>query len=66
MKKPSMMKIFFVWRDLGYAAGALLAGLIADFFGMGAAIHVIAAITMLSGLVAAFRMYETLPGKKGN
>jgi MFS family permease len=64
--RASSLGVYRLWRDLGYAVGALLAGLIADFFGMGAAIHVVAAVTMLSGLVAAFRMYETLPGKRVN
>ena len=64
--RASSLGVYRLWRDLGYAAGALLAGLISDFFGMGAAIHAIAAITMLSGLVAAFRMYEILPSKRAS
>jgi len=64
--RASSLGVYRLWRDLGYAVGALLAGLISDFFGMGAAIHAIAAITMLSGLVAAFRMYETLPSKRAS
>ncbi|MCH7769104.1 MAG: MFS transporter [Nitrospinae bacterium] len=63
--RATSLGVYRFWRDLGYAVGALLAGLIADFVGMKAAIHVIAALTMLSGLVVAFRMYETLPGKRG-
>jgi len=50
-----------LWRDLGYAVGALLAGAIADLVGMAMAIHVIAALTLLSGIVVAVRMYETHP-----
>jgi len=41
--------------------GALLAGVIADLVGMAMAIHVIAALTLLSGIVVAVRMYETHP-----
>ena len=63
--RATSLGVYRFWRDLGYAVGALLAGLIADFVGMKAAIHVIAALTLTSGLVVAFRMYETLPGKRG-
>ena len=63
--RATSLGVYRFWRDLGYAVGALLAGLIADFVGMKAAIHVIAALTLTSGLVVALRMYETLPGKRG-
>jgi MFS family permease len=53
--------VYRLWRDLGYAVGALLAGLIADWLGMAAAIHVVAGLTLLSGLVVALRMRETRP-----
>jgi MFS family permease len=53
--------VYRLWRDLGYAVGALLAGLVADWLGMAAAIHVVAALTLLSGLVVLARMRETLP-----
>jgi predicted MFS family arabinose efflux permease len=53
------MGVYRLWRDLGYAVGALLAGIIADLMGMAVAIHVIAALTLLSGIVVAVRMYET-------
>src|SRR5947209_10062234 len=42
------------WRDLGYAIGALLSGAVADFVGLGAAIHLVAALTFVSGLVGAW------------
>jgi MFS family permease len=54
--------VYRLWRDLGYAVGALLAGLVADWLGMAAAIHVVAALTLLSGLVVLGRMRETLGG----
>jgi MFS family permease len=50
-----------LWRDAGFAVGALLAGLVADLAGLEAAIWVIAALTAASGLVVAVRMYETHP-----
>ena len=52
--------MYRLWRDLGYAVGALLAGAIADWLGMVAAIHVVAALTLLSGAIVAVRMRETL------
>lgn len=52
--------VYRFWRDLGYAVGALLAGALADLFGMGTAIGVVAALTAASGLVVAVRMPETL------
>jgi MFS family permease len=51
--------IYRLWRDSGFAAGALLAGLIADRWGLTTAIWVVAALTAGSGLVVAARMYET-------
>ncbi|TQM64236.1 putative MFS family arabinose efflux permease [Humibacillus xanthopallidus] len=49
-----------LWRDAGFAAGALLAGVVADALGVRAAVWVVAGLTALSGLVVAVRMYETL------
>jgi len=51
--------VYRLWRDLGYAVGALIAGITADLLGLRAAIWLIAAITAASGLVVAIRMYET-------
>jgi MFS family permease len=53
--------VYRLWRDLGYAVGALVAGLVADWLGMAAAIHVVAALTLGSGVIVAIRMQETLP-----
>ncbi|MCP9969466.1 MFS transporter [Actinomadura madurae] len=53
--------VYRLWRDGGFAVGALLAGLIADAYGITAAIWAIAALTAASGLLAAVRMYETHP-----
>jgi MFS family permease len=51
--------VYRLWRDLGYAIGAVLGGLTADIFGIKAAIWLTAAITLASGIVAAARMSET-------
>jgi MFS family permease len=51
--------VYRLWRDLGYAAGALIAGITADLLGLRAAIWLVAAITAVSGIVVAIRMYET-------
>jgi MFS family permease len=55
--------VYRLWRDGGFAVGAVLAGVIADAFGILAAIWVVAALTAASGLVVAVRMYETLPAR---
>jgi len=51
--------VYRLWRDLGFAVGALLAGVVADAFGLRAAVLCVAALTALSGLVVTVRMYET-------
>ncbi|CDX24208.1 Major facilitator family transporter [Mesorhizobium sp. ORS 3324] len=55
------LSVYRFWRDLGYALGALSAGLIADFFGFVAAIAAIAALTFLSGAIVAVAMREKRP-----
>ncbi len=56
--------VYRFWRDAGFAVGALLAGGLADAFGPRPAVWVVAALTALSGLVAAARMAETLPAPR--
>ncbi|MER6595635.1 MFS transporter [Micromonospora purpureochromogenes] len=53
--------IYRLWRDGGFAVGALLAGIVADLAGIRAAVWVVAALTAASGLLAWARMYETHP-----
>ncbi|TIO30669.1 MFS transporter [Mesorhizobium sp.] len=53
------LSVYRFWRDLGYAIGALSAGLIADSFGLSWAIASIAALTFFSGLVVAVVMSES-------
>ena len=55
------MGVYRLWRDGGFAVGALLAGVVADAYNMAAAIWAVAALTAASGIVVAFRMYETHP-----
>jgi MFS family permease len=58
--RASAVGVYRLWRDLGYAFGALLAGLVADAFGLTAATLTIAGLTFASGVVVAVRMRETL------
>jgi len=60
--RASSVGVYRLWRDLGYAIGALLAGLVADALGLSAAMWFVAAITLASGVVVATRMSETLRG----
>ncbi|QGG96972.1 MFS transporter [Actinomarinicola tropica] len=53
--------VYRLWRDAGYAVGALLAGVVADLFDVGVAIWTVALLTAASGLVVVVRMYETHP-----
>ncbi len=48
--------IFRLWRDMGYAIGAILTGIIADFFGISASILIIGLLTISSALIIHFRM----------
>ena len=57
--RASAVGVYRFWRDLGYAFGALLAGITADLFGLSAAMWLVAAMTFGSGLMVAFRMSET-------
>ena len=56
------LSVYRFWRDLGYAIGALSAGIIADQFGLAAAINAIAVLTFSSGVVVAVFMQERAAG----
>ncbi|NOT55188.1 MAG: MFS transporter [Deltaproteobacteria bacterium] len=56
--RATSLGVYRFWRDAGYAIGALLAGGIADFFGMSAAIHAIALLTVCAGVIVAVVMRE--------
>lgn len=62
--RASSVGIYRLWRDSGYAAGAIIAGLTADYFGLRSAIWLVAFFTFLSGIVVVFRMKETLNLRK--
>jgi MFS family permease len=62
--RASSVGVYRFWRDLGFAVGGLLAGIVADAVGLRTAVWVIAALTAGSGLVVAVRMYETHPRKR--
>jgi MFS family permease len=52
------LSVYRFWRDLGYAIGALSAGIMTDLFGAASAIAVISALTFVSGALVAFVMNE--------
>ena len=56
--RASAVGVYRLWRDLGYALGAVLAGIIATAFSLGAALWSVALLTFLSGVVVAIRMPE--------
>ena len=53
--------VYRLWRDAGFAVGALFAGVIADVVSIEAAIYAVAVLTAASGIVVVARMYETHP-----
>jgi MFS family permease len=59
--RASAVGVYRLWRDGGYAVGALGAGLLADVFNLPVAIGAIAGLTFASGMVVARVMPETLP-----
>lgn len=59
--RASALGVYRFWRDIGFAVGALLAGLLADLLSFEFAIICVAALTALSGVVVVLRMYETHP-----
>jgi MFS family permease len=58
--RATSLGVYRFWRDLGYAVGALLSGVVADVFGLAAAIHLVAGLTLVSGVTVAAMMTETL------
>ncbi|UGT53336.1 MFS transporter [Nocardia asteroides] len=53
--------VYRVWRDLGYAVGAVLGGIVADLLGLHAAVWAAAAVSAASAVAVGIRMYETHP-----
>ena len=67
--RASSVGVYRFWRDIGYAVGALMSGVIAGFLGLEWAVHAAGLLTFVSGLVVLFRMKETLdlkPREKQN
>jgi MFS family permease len=59
--RGSAVGVYRLWRDLGFAVGAIVTGVLADRFGMSAAIAFVATLTVASGLVVLVRAHETRP-----
>ena len=59
--RASSIGVYRLWRDLGYAAGALVTGAVADTLGVPAAMWLVAAVTFGSGMIVAMRMTERAP-----
>ena len=62
--RASAVGVYRLWRDGGFAVGALLGGLVADAYSIEAAIWAVAVLTAASGGVVAVRMYETHPSTR--
>jgi MFS family permease len=56
VQRPKSIGIFRLWRDMGYAFGAILTGLIADQFGLTAPVLAVGLLTILSSLIVQYRM----------
>ena len=55
-QRAQSIGVFRLWRDLGYAIGALLTGILADLFGIMVSLGAIAGLTLLSALIIQLRM----------
>lgn len=58
--RATSVGIYRFWRDLGYAVGALMAGIVAGLLGLVWAVHIAGVLTLVSGLIAWLLMRETL------
>jgi MFS family permease len=63
--RGSAIGVYRLWRDSGYAVGALIAGVLADAFGMRWSIGAVGLLTAASGVLVAVRMRETVRGAVG-
>ncbi|MBK8281702.1 MAG: MFS transporter [Saprospiraceae bacterium] len=62
IQRAESIGIFRLWRDLGYAIGAIISGVTADLLGIEYAIYLIGGLTLVSALVIKSRMPATPPG----
>jgi MFS family permease len=58
--RASSVGVYRFWRDMGYAVGALMAGAVAAILGLAWAVHAAGLLTLFSGLLAWYKMKETL------
>lgn len=58
--RASSLGVYRFWRDMGYAIGALMAGIVGNFFGLEWAVHIAGLITFISGIIVWIRMKETI------
>lgn len=58
-QRAESIGIFRLWRDSGYAFGAILSGLLADSLGLNYAIGSIGFLTLLSAIIIQFRMHSS-------
>lgn len=56
--RSAAVGVYRLWRDLGYVAGAIVAGVLADWLGVGAAIGAVGMVTVASGLLVVLRFTE--------
>ena len=55
-QRPQILSIFRFWRDMGYVAGAVLAGITYTYLGLNYTLISVAGITLLAGVYSEFRM----------
>lgn len=60
--RASSLGVYRFWRDMGYAIGALMAGIVGNLLGLMWAVHIAGFITLLSGILVWIRMKETKEG----
>ena len=58
--RASSLGVYRFWRDMGYALGALMAGIVGSFFGLEWAVHIAGKITFISGIIVWIRMKEAI------
>lgn len=61
--RASSLGVYRFWRDMGYALGALMAGIVGSFFGLEWAVHIAGIITLISGIIVWIKMKETIARK---
>ena len=61
VERATTVGVYRFWRDMGYVAGGLLVGVIADVTDFTAAISLVAGLTALSGALVAIDLPADLP-----